>query len=94
MNQLLKLNKRIDSKLSGSTGVMVLLNKTSIVTANVGDSRAAMLVRNPDGTLKVIAITNDHTPDFPGESERIIKAGGEIKPFRLGNGKFVGPKRV
>jgi serine/threonine protein phosphatase PrpC len=94
LNQLLKLNKRIDSKLSGSTGVMVLVNSKVIVTANVGDSRAAKLVKTKDGNLQAIPITNDHTPDYPGETERIIKAGGEIKPFKLANGKFVGPKRV
>lgn len=80
--------------MSGSTGVMVLVNQKVIVTANVGDSRAAMLVKNADGSLQAVPITNDHTPDYPGETERIVKAGGEIKPFRLANGKFVGPKRV
>ena len=94
LNNLLKENKRIDSKLSGSTGVMVLVSNRKIISANVGDSRAAILVRNPDGNLQAIPITNDHTPDYPGESERILKAGGEIKPFKLPSGKFVGPKRV
>ena len=73
---------------------MVLVNQKVIVTANVGDSRAAMLVSNPDGSLQAVPITNDHTPDYPGETERIVKAGGEVKPFKLANGKFVGPKRV
>jgi hypothetical protein len=108
LNQVLKLNKRINSKMSGSTGVLVLVNGTKIVSANVGDSRAILLVKNRQGNLEAMAITNDHTPDIEAEKERIVRSGGDVKPFRckfrpfLGcsnnvlvpNGKFIGPKRV
>lgn len=44
--KLITCNK-FDSKLSGSTGVLALVDRNKIVTANVGDSKCVILHRNP-----------------------------------------------
>lgn len=82
MNQVLKLNKRINSKMSGSTGVFVLVDSVKIVCANVGDSRAILLVKKKNGELEALPISTDHTPNIETEKERILSSGGEVKPFK------------
>lgn len=82
LNQVLKLNKRINSKMSGSTGVLVLVDGDKIISANVGDSRAILLLKNQKGELEGVPITNDHTPDIEEETQRILNSGGDVKPYR------------
>lgn len=81
MNNSLIENTRIDSSLSGSTGVFVLFHNKKIVIANVGDSRAVFLI-NKSGHLVAKQITVDHTPSVPTEKKRILAQGGSVKPFR------------
>lgn len=80
LNQKLR-HSRIQSFLSGSTGVMLMAHDGKIITANVGDSRAVLFVKKSKDThfLKEIELTVDHTPSIPSEKRRVIKAGGEIK---------------
>lgn len=81
LNQSLIENTRINSSLSGSTGVFMLFYQGRIVVANVGDSRA-ILLKEKSGSLTSKQITNDHTPDIPSEKKRILQSGGAVKPFR------------
>lgn len=81
LNQSLVQNRRINSGLSGSTGVFMLFYHGKIVIANVGDSRAIFLM-DKSGNLSSKQITNDHTPDIPSEKKRILQSGGCVKPFR------------
>jgi len=81
----------IASAVSGSTGVLVLLNKDKIWTANVGDSRAVLGRRNGVGkSLKAIPLTRDQKPDDPFEQQRILKCGGYVSPESAQHG----PARV
>lgn len=76
----------IETSLSGSTTVSVLIKKEQIWTANVGDSRA-IICRNQDG-WKAIQITRDHKPSDEDEKQRIITAGGRIESQRGMDNKY------
>lgn len=79
-------HSRVQSFLSGSTGVIVMLHAGKIIAANVGDSRAIILAKKENGSkaLRVIEITRDHTPFLDEERRRIEKCGGEVKRI-IGN---------
>jgi serine/threonine protein phosphatase PrpC len=68
-------NRKLRSQ--GATACVVYFNefdgKTSIITANVGDSRA-VLSRN----LAAIDLSVDHKPDLPSERARIEALGGTV----------------
>lgn len=57
----------------GSTAVVTIINATTIICANIGDSRAIL---SRHGTQ--IPLSNDHKPELPGEKQRIEKAGGSV----------------
>jgi len=57
----------------GSTAIVVLISKTHIVAANLGDSRA-ILCRNG----QALSLSEDHKPELPAERRRIEKAGGSV----------------
>jgi serine/threonine protein phosphatase PrpC len=96
LNSMVKKNPYIDTKLSGSTGVMVLVKDNHLHCANVGDSRA-ILIR---GSNYVIELSTDQKPSDPIEKQRIIANGGRVHPCRsstcssVPSGKYVGPPRV
>ncbi|GFH44256.1 hypothetical protein CTEN210_00730 [Chaetoceros tenuissimus] len=93
----------------GSTAVAIKLHKianlekTVLISANVGDSRA-VLCRNGEA----IEITKDHKPNDPDERERIESLGGRVEWFgpvdkdgnpmdsseRRANGKEIGLRGV
>ncbi|CAD8105759.1 unnamed protein product [Paramecium sonneborni] len=85
-------NSEIDTNLSGSTTVSLLLTKDIIYSANVGDSRAIMC-RFEDG-WKIIELSHDHKPDDPQEKQRILEAGGRVEQQKDFNGNGIGPYRV
>lgn len=67
-----------DLTFVGSTAVAVILHENpggyrTIISANVGDSRA-ILCRSG----KAVDLTKDHKPTAEGERKRILKAGGMI----------------
>ena len=88
----------INCVTSGSTCILAYMNQNKLYIANVGDSRAVLgrreIVAASDAVVeegkeeeeRVIAInlSHDHKPDNPLEKDRIIKAGGYIKPARFG----------
>lgn len=57
----------------GSTSIVVLVNATTMVCANVGDSRALL---SRDGVCT--PLSEDHKPEMPSERRRIEKAGGSV----------------
>ena len=81
LNDKLKQTKRINSTLSGSTGVFVLVHGGKIATANVGDSRAIFLQKRENGVYSYQS-TKDQTAEVLKEKQRILNSGGEVKPFR------------
>lgn len=52
LNRTLVANKSVNSFLSGSTGILVLLHSNSIICGNVGDSRAGIVSVPTLGTPK------------------------------------------
>lgn len=81
LNTALVQNSRINSSLSGSTGVFVLFYKGKIVIGNVGDSRAIFLVEKGKSIIGK-QVTNDHTPGIESEKKRVLASGGSVKPFK------------
>lgn len=71
--------KKINSYMSGSTGVLTLIHNAMIICGNVGDSRA-MLVEVEEGSPVLVAITEDMVPTLKGEEERIRRSGGVVRP--------------
>ena len=72
--EFLKLSQA-KSDRSGSCALVVLVIGDKCYTANTGDSRAVLSVNKGE---KVVPLTVDHKPGEPGESARIIQAGGSI----------------
>lgn len=78
---LLDVDKEVEKntaiRFQGSTACVVYLNnqkdETSIITANVGDSRA-VLSRNQNA----IELSVDHKPNSPSEQSRIEALGGKV----------------
>mmetsp|Transcript_12391 Transcript_12391/g.49660 ORF Transcript_12391/g.49660 Transcript_12391/m.49660 type:complete len:398 (+) Transcript_12391:65-1258(+) len=67
------------SPQDGSTAIVCLFTDGTVVTANVGDSRAVL------GTTKgAIDLSIDHKPDDPKELKRIVAAGGAVELDRYG----------
>jgi len=64
---------------TGCTAVTVLLTPTEILIANAGDSRAVLC---RDGNA--VALSEDHKPNDPRETERILKAGGTVEESQGG----------
>jgi serine/threonine protein phosphatase PrpC len=94
----------IDSRFSGTTGIIVLLHGRDLFCANVGDSRA-VLGRRTNGMAATdggqhtrgkhvryspVPLSVDHKPDRPDERKRIQALGGHVESWH-GN---IGPARV
>ena len=63
---------------SGTTAICVLISKTHMFIANLGDSRA-ILCRSGN----VFFATTDHKPSNPSEKQRILDAGGNVMIERV-----------
>lgn len=79
---MLKKHIYIDSKLSGSTGVMVMSHQKKLICANVGDSRAVLYRVVDESQLEFIPMSRDQKPSDPTERQRIIAHGGKVHPCR------------
>lgn len=88
LNKDLNENKIFDTTLNGSTGVLVMVHQGNIISANVGDSRAVLLVKpekQPSSLpgrvyLRARQLSVDMVPELSYERARILKTGGEIRP--------------
>lgn len=67
---------------SGSTLIAALVTPSCISVANVGDSRAILGVYDYGGSIKAIALSEDHKCHLPEEEKRIQNAGCAVKIFR------------
>lgn len=79
-----------ESQISGTTGLMVLVDSGNIYVANTGDSRAVIGRRSDVTQIKAIQLTVDHKPNLPAEKARILAAGGYVSP----RSQKYGPSRV
>ena len=81
INTRMNATPGMNSMMSGSTGIIVLLHNDQIVCANVGDSRAGLTkFASPQDIGQLVMLSRDHTPDEPDERERILLGGGKIMP--------------
>lgn len=81
LHNMLRRCVYIDSKLSGSTGVMVLVEPNRIICSNVGDSRAVLFHQSGNG-LAHLPLSIDQKPSDPQEKARILSHGGKVHPTR------------
>ena len=79
--------KSFDCNLSGTTcNIVIQLNKY-LICANVGNSRSILIYDNDTTTNQGICpLSIDHTPDLPGEYQRIIQSGGITNKYKYENG--------
>ena len=91
---LLTENIKIDSSLSGTTCVSVILSLEKIICINLGDSRA-ILARYENGTYNAINLSRDHKLTEPDEMKRVLNSGGIIKQYcDIKTKEYTGPERV
>ena len=90
-----------DTLQSGTTCCLIIHIGKHILCANTGDSRALVAFDESNNikskilnNLKAVALSIDHKPEFPEESERIMMAGGVIEKIKDEYGQGVGPFRV
>jgi serine/threonine protein phosphatase PrpC len=77
------VSRALENQDSGTTAVDIFVRGGDIHVANVGDSRAIIL-----GKAGLTGLTATHRLDDPHESERILRAGGEISyPYVMRNGQ-------
>ena len=87
-------NSKLDSNMSGTTVVSVVLTPNNIICVNLGDSRAA-LFKYDNGIYYCKNLSRDHKPAEADESRRINLMGGRIKRcYDEDHKRFVGPDRV
>jgi serine/threonine protein phosphatase PrpC len=67
---------------AGTTACVVYVTPTSLVTSNVGDSRA-ILLRSGAQTLD---LSRDHKPSDKSEEDRILRSGGFVTRPEQGDG--------
>ena len=78
VHQQLTSISNVDTKLSGSTADVLILNESHGIIANAGDSFCAVGHLTSKNVYDVTLRTNDHTPLVTGEAERIRNSNGEI----------------
>ena len=87
-------NKSMESNMSGTTVVSLILTTEKMISLNIGDSRAA-LFKYDTGLYYCKNLTRDHKPSEPDENKRIINNNGRIKKcYDEQLKKYLGPDRV
>ena len=86
-------NSTIDTKMSGTTMTMAVIRDNRITICNVGDSRAVLGTRLPNGKYVPVRLSRDHKPDLADEMKRINENGGMVCALQYANG-CIGPSRV
>ena len=71
--------RTFDCVVSGATATIALIRGGTISCAHVGDSRAVLSRKLPNGNRSSIDLTNDHKPTIAEERSRIEKNRGEVK---------------
>ena len=87
-------NSKLDSSMSGTTVVSIVLTPNNIQCVNLGDSRAA-LFKYDNGIYYCKNLSRDHKPAEADEARRIDFSGGRVKRcYDEDHKRFVGPERV
>ena len=94
LNKEIYANSKMDSNMSGTTVVSLILTPNNIICVNLGDSRAS-LFRYENGLYYCRNLSRDHKPCEADESQRIINSGGRVKKcYDQDHKRFIGPDRV
>ncbi|CAG5135814.1 unnamed protein product, partial [Candidula unifasciata] len=81
---LMKGLEDLDKEISGgTTATVVLIYNNKLYVANVGDTRAILCKTGPDGVLRVIQLSYDHTISDPGEQARLQQLGLDINTLKV-----------
>jgi len=68
----------VDDEFSGTTAVTALIRDSSVIIANVGDSRAISGKIKSDGSVVALPLSMDQTPMRRDEYLRVKAAGAEV----------------
>ena len=94
LNKEIYANSKMDSNMSGTTVVSLILTPNNIICVNLGDSRAS-LFRYENGLYYCRNLSRDHKPCEADESQRIVNSGGRVKKcYDQDHKRFIGPDRV
>jgi serine/threonine protein phosphatase PrpC len=94
VNKEIYANSRMDSNMSGTTVVSIVMTPNNIICINLGDSRAA-LYKYDNGIYYCKNLSRDHKPCEADETKRIVNSGGRIKKcYDEEHKRFIGPDRV
>ncbi|EGR29432.1 protein phosphatase 2c, putative [Ichthyophthirius multifiliis] len=92
------LDSKMDTYLSGSTSVTILIHNNTLYCTNIGDSRAIIgrLVNKGGGKneWKSIQLSEDHKPNLAREKKRILEHGGRVEIQTDEKGQKQGVYRV
>jgi serine/threonine protein phosphatase PrpC len=89
-----RCRKDIDTRFSGSTLCLAIIRESSILCANLGDSRIVLGVRDANGLMIAQALSQDHKPDVGTELHRIQCHGGRVYRTISQVDRKWGPSRV
>jgi len=83
----------IDINFSGTTAVLALIHRQTVICGNVGDSRA-FIGRKTASEWQIVPLSRDHKPSEPDEASRIHDWNGRIAPYYDKENRPLGPLRV
>jgi serine/threonine protein phosphatase PrpC len=75
---VIELGNEYKNKNAGSTLVTAVAYNNQIITANVGDSRAMLVMKGADGKFTCTRLSVEHKASKASEQERVVIAGGFI----------------
>ncbi|XP_013386022.1 TGF-beta-activated kinase 1 and MAP3K7-binding protein 1 [Lingula anatina] len=85
--------QRLDMEIAGgTTATIALIRDSKLSVANVGNSRALVCKRSPEGMLRVTQLTNDHTLANEDEIQRLTQLG--LDPEKLCHSRKLGNHEV
>ena len=94
INSEIYSNSDINSDMSGSTVVSLIITPDKLISINLGDSRLS-LFKYDNGIYYSKYLNREHKPCELDEYERIISKGGRLqKCFDEKTNKYFGPQRV
>ena len=94
INKEIYANSKLDSNMSGTTVVSIIMTPNNIMCVNLGDSRAT-LFKYDNGLYYCKNLSRDHKPCEADESKRILNNGGRVKKcYDEEHKRYIGPDRV
>jgi serine/threonine protein phosphatase PrpC len=89
------LKQKFDTKLSGTTCVVLAFDRSTLFCANTGDSRAVLYSHlKQKNEMQITPLSIDHKPCMPVETKRVLEYGGRVDAIKGNQGQPLGPMRV